>query len=477
MQTSSQAQGSVASYIASSEAIPLGNDAPHRAAPKPGQQADPNACRFVGAPTHAHRNSTRGSMPRSQQLCDLDGSVASMRAGRNEGFDASANDWNTVNLSAKDNVSSNKKGEVSNYCITQQVKGSALARLTFETATEFSAVAPIKNASSCNLIGESNHDHCTANAAVAGSGNVHMAPRLPRSIDEGPWMAFLPGQAHSYSLSVADDLSDQRAPHPVSEFASWSQRATQGTRTPGNASLCVSPSLPWITRKGDSDERRERVHMGTGKSGCPKKQRDENDQLWQSLVFGSGKPDSTDGDAETATRPNKVGMDERRTLPSVGVSRRSTTPFDPVRGPGFCVSDRKQAAATRAPLVTYSGSKLPTITPSTGRFSCGQAGGLSKESGDAARNEDSDFGVQSMTHTSMRTNVSCVCDANCSNCVVGDSARATRIDVDREQGCQMDGVGPTPKSKMEVQHTCGISAEVNRLDGWDHLGGRKARVA
>ncbi|KAF2452166.1 hypothetical protein P171DRAFT_468511 [Karstenula rhodostoma CBS 690.94] len=340
-----QAQESVAVYDATSEDMTLGNDALHRAALKPGQQVDPNACWFVGAPTHAHRNSMRMATPQSQQPYSLDGSVASMRAGRNEGSNASPNDWSIINSSAEDNASSNKKGEVSNYCIEDIARSS---RLTFDTAAEFSAVAPIKNASTCNLIGESNHDHCTANATVTESGNVQMEAgaagraesRLPRSIDEGPWMAFLPVQASSSSLSVADDPSalnrapDRPSPNPPSDSALWSQRVTQGTRTLSNVSLCVSSSLPSIARKSDKNELRERLHMGTRRSGRPKKQRDENDKFWQRLVFGSDEVDSADGILETATSPDKAGMDERMILPSVAVSRGST-PCDPLCGLGF----------------------------------------------------------------------------------------------------------------------------------------------
>ncbi|OAG09509.1 uncharacterized protein CC84DRAFT_439352 [Paraphaeosphaeria sporulosa] len=378
--TSPQAQASATWDEVSSEEMTSGNAALHRAAPKPGQQADPNARRFVGAPTHAlhPRNSTWGVMPRNQQLHYVGGSAGSMRVGLNEDSNASPNDQSVVSSSAEDHVSANKRGEVSNYCITQQVEGTTRSlRLTFDAATEFSAMAPIENASSCNLIGESNHNHYTANAAVTESGHVQMEagaagnaePRPPHDIDEGPWMTFLPVQANSSSLSVADDLSalnrahDRPAIHPLSNSASWSQRATQGARALADASLCVSPCLPSITQKCEKDELREHVHAGPGRSERSEKHIDGNDEFWQRLVFGSDKLDSTDGRPE-ATSPDKVIMDERRIVPFVAVSR-SSTPFDPLHGPGFCVSDSTQAAATRAPLVTSSGSMLPIITSST----------------------------------------------------------------------------------------------------------------
>ncbi|KAL5401545.1 hypothetical protein PMIN03_011439 [Paraphaeosphaeria minitans] len=401
VQNPSPAQASVTWYNVSSEEMTPGNAALQRVAPKPGQHADPNTRRFVGAPTHAHhpRNSTRRATPRSQQLHCVGDSAASMHAGLNEDSNASPNGQGVVNASAEDNASSNKRGEASNNCITQQVEGIPRSlRLTFDAGTEFSAMAPIENASWCNLIGESSHDHYTANAAGTESGNVQMEagaagsaePRLPHSIDEGPWMALLPVQAGSSSLSVAIDVSalnrahDRPALRPLSDSASWSQRATHGAQTLADASLCASPSLASITQKGEKDELREQVHVGAGRSGRLKKQSDGNDEFWRRLVFGSDKLVSTDGRRpESATSPNKVIMDGRRITPYAAVSR-SSTPFDPLYGPGFCVSDSTQAAATCAPLVTSSGSMLSMITSSTAPHSRGQVDILSEERGDAA---------------------------------------------------------------------------------------------
>jgi hypothetical protein len=439
VQTSSQIQASVTPYNASLEDTTLGHDALHRGTPKPGQQADPNAGRFGGAPTHAHhpRNSARGATPRSPQLDYLGGSVASVRAGRNEGSSASPNGRSIDNSSSEDHVSSNKNGEVSKHSIMQQLEGHACSlRLTFDTAAGLSAVAPMDNASSCNLIGESNHDHCTANAMVTELGNVQTGagatgsagPRLPRSIDDGPWISFFPGQTDSSSPSATDDLSALNRAHdrpsllPPSgsaDYAPWSQRATRGARTLGN----VSPSLPSITRKSDKDELRERLHTCAEKPGRPKKQSDENDEFWKRLVFGNDNLDSAGGIPGTETSPDKVGLIERRIPPPLVVSR-SSTPFDPpLYGPGSCVSDSTQAAAARAPLVTSSGSMLPMITSSTAPFSHrGQVEEVSTESGAAALTESSGFGLQPVTHTSMQNNVSYVSDASSSE-RFGDSAR------------------------------------------------------
>jgi hypothetical protein len=426
-QTCSQAQASVTSYDGSFQDTTL----EQRGTLNPGRQADPNARRFVGAPTHAHhpRNSTRGATPQSQQLYSLGGSVARVRAGRIEDSNALGNGRSIDDLSSEDHVSSNKNGEVSQHSIMQQLESNARSlRLTFDTAAGLTARAPMDNASSCNLIGESNHVHCTANAMVAELGTVQKGagaagiagPRILRSIDEGPWTSFFPVQAESSSPSAADDLSALNRAHdrpsllPLSgsAYAPWSQGATRGTRTLGN----VSSSLPSITRESDKDELR--LHMGAEKSGRTKKQSDENNELWQRLVFGN-----EGGIPETAACPDKVGLVESRIPPRLAVSR-SSTPFDALYRPGSCVSDSTQAVAARAPLVTSSGSMLPMITSSTAPSSRrGQVEEVSTESGAAALTDGSGSGLQPVTHTSMQNNVSHVSDASSSE-ICGDSARS-----------------------------------------------------
>lgn len=430
VQTPSQARESVSSYDVLAGNVNLCNAALHSIASRPRQGVDSNTRRLVIPPAHFYhvRELAWSTALQSKQLHYTGESSISMHAGQYEASYASPDDRGITTLSAEDKVSSNETGEGSKYCITQQAEDTACSlRLTSDDATDLPSVASSGKESLCNLIGEANHDHYPTNAAVTELGNVQMETR-PRDnaefrhcriVDEDPWLAFLPLSATSPSLSVAgvrpalNRTHDRPPMHAPSDSASWSQRATRGARTLGDASLYGSPSLPSITPKGN--QVRNRAHMGTGRLGFPKAHSDGNDKFWHRIVFGSDKLDSQDGEREITQSPGKVGMDERRSAQSVAVSR-SSSPFDPLHGPGFCVSDSStQAAATRAPpLVTSSGSMLPMTNSSAAPHSRRQGEGGSRQSGDAGGIEESDFGLQSVTQTSMYNNVSNVGDANSS---------------------------------------------------------------
>lgn len=433
MSVRTPSQASVMSDAASSESMLRANNALHPFAPKPGQQPVPDAHRFVGGPKRAQspRRSTRGATPGGQQRGS--GPGASLCSGRQGGSPAALYTRSIANLFAERGVSLDGYGEDSNHCITQQLDSTTRpARLIFDAAAELSVAASKNNASPGTLIGESNHGHIdnqdSANATESESSSVQTKAKAgsaePRLLDEGPWMEFLPTQVNSASRCMfnhthaLNQVHDRLSLLPILASAESGPSlgcATQGAQTTGKLTVCNSPSFPSIPREGEKDELRKQTHVESMTLGRRvKNQRDEDDEFWQRLVFGSDKFDSTDCVPETTSGLGKANIMARKRSPLPVVMLHNSTPFDPLIGPSPRVSDSTQDAASCALLITSSGSMVPMITspiaPLGGRGQARDSSG--EESGNAVLAENSRFGPQSVTHSSMQNNVSHTSDAS-----------------------------------------------------------------
>jgi len=369
----------------------LDNEAPHPAAPRPGlqlaQTGDRDPRRFVGA--HKLGRATtqqrmRGELLQKSQPCNW-GMLAGVRSSQ-DGYQysgAAPGTWHRPQAIDPPAlvVSPGEQDKVSGCHGTQQIEGvSRSLRLIHDMAPEDSAAIPGGSVSPNDMIGEATHGRHVANARRIQSGNASSAgASSPRSIDDGPWKAFLLSHSTNSSSSLISRHPSHRRSRvpahgrPDAESGSWSRQATQGARTrsiKSSSASCMAATLGSPTRLSDGKEAQKRLlvqpepFLGHGRAS-----RDENDGFWRMLVFGGDRRGTTTDTAQGSSPPGCARKEEegilaagQRCIPSSVEVSLSSTPFNrPPAAPSSCVSDNAQDAATRAPLATSSGPMLPLM--------------------------------------------------------------------------------------------------------------------
>jgi hypothetical protein len=271
---------------------------------------------------------------RGGQAADLNGGISY----RTRTHDAAQSDerprHELVYGFSADSVATCDEDKVSGCFITQQIGDiDRPLRLVVDRSPNFSALDEEDIAAQGCVIGETNHDPRLANASPFECGNqqehsdADAAAGQPRTIDDGPWKRFLAIAENSsnHSLTAYASESDRMHYRPTmgvptmanAESMPWSQHAIQGGQTCTNSSFCISASLPLVTRGSERDAlRMQPQDEGKPDENPQRKQRDEDEQLWHTFVFGNEIPATSGSADEEAVVDAAENTPSRRVIPS-----------------------------------------------------------------------------------------------------------------------------------------------------------------
>jgi hypothetical protein len=425
--TAVDTQAATIPHDSSSDIMLFDDEAIHSArqlSPGPARIADQEPRAFVGGHSQVRAPpELRGEGLQAQASDHKRGTPYRTRA-----FDGAPRDWAQSEYAQRSLASVGIYNEANKVLACYMMQGIGgvdhPTHLVLDQASDFLPAVEGGTTQLGSMIGETNHVHFPANASLCEHGNHQehseancAAVGQAQVVNDCDWWSFLSITGNISNRSITTDAghSDTLSYDPTSLASKpatgtipvpWSQRATQDGQTCPYSSSCVSASLPSITRDSEKGTLGRQLDK-TSKWGLrlETKQQDEDEQLWQSFVFGNDIAAVSDvANDEVAVNADEDTVSRPAVPSSVVVGSPSSRPFRLESEFTGCLSESVRDEAVDAPR-SSSGFTLPITTASPLRRPAQEHGKDREGNGTRQTVESSDLGVYRASHTSIQNNV------------------------------------------------------------------------